>query len=239
MTLCRYLDWDSAFFGKRIGTVTPSMLDRQQMESVLAWSRSNAIDCLYFCANADHAESGFLAQAAGFDLVGIRVTLDCALNDDTPPATPRLRPYQPGDLETLRQIARISYTGSRFFVDPHFPRERCEALYDVWITRSCTEDYADHVLVAVQNGLPVGYITCHLPQGDAPARIGLVGVAASAQGLGLGRELVLGALAWFQAHGVEYVSVVTQGSNISAQRLYQRAGFRTSAVSLWYHRWFW
>ena len=208
------------------------------MQHVLAWSKVHAIDCLYFAADTAHAESTFLAQEAGFDLVGIKIVLDHTLNDSITPETPHLRPYQPGDLDTLREIARSSYTESRFFVDPHFTRERCEALYDVWITRSCTEDYADHVLVAVQNAAPAGYITCHLPQGAIPARIGLVGMAASAQGLGLGGQLVNGAVRWFQDQGTDYVTVTTQGSNISAQRLYQRDGFRTNAVSLWYHRWF-
>jgi ribosomal protein S18 acetylase RimI-like enzyme len=33
------------------------------------------------------------------------------------------------------------------------------------------------------------------------------------------------------------VSVVTQGRNVAAQRLYQRAGFVTASTQLWYHRW--
>ena len=33
-------------------------------------------------------------------------------------------------------------------------------------------------------------------------------------------------------------SVVTQGRNVAAQRLYQSAGFRTAAVQLWHHCWF-
>jgi hypothetical protein len=34
------------------------------------------------------------------------------------------------------------------------------------------------------------------------------------------------------------VKTVTQGRNIPAQRTYQRCGFQTAAVQLWYHRWF-
>jgi len=30
---------------------------------------------------------------------------------------------------------------------------------------------------------------------------------------------------------------VTQGSNIAAQRLYQRSGFLPKSVQLWYHFW--
>jgi ribosomal protein S18 acetylase RimI-like enzyme len=45
------------------------------------------------------------------------------------------------------------------------------------------------------------------------------------------------ALAWFCAQGLQRAQVVTQGRNIAAQRLYQKCGFRTGEIALWYHRW--
>jgi dTDP-4-amino-4,6-dideoxy-D-galactose acyltransferase len=50
--------------------------------------------------------------------------------------------------------------------------------------------------------------------------------------------LVDQALAWFAQQKVTRVQVVTQGRNILAQRMYQRSGFVTHTVKLWYHRWF-
>jgi hypothetical protein len=38
--------------------------------------------------------------------------------------------------------------------------------------------------------------------------------------------------------GASVLTVATQARNIAAQRLYQRAGFLTSSVRVWYHRWF-
>jgi ribosomal protein S18 acetylase RimI-like enzyme len=32
-------------------------------------------------------------------------------------------------------------------------------------------------------------------------------------------------------------TVVTQGRNIASQRLYQKHGFVTQSIQLWYHRW--
>jgi ribosomal protein S18 acetylase RimI-like enzyme len=37
--------------------------------------------------------------------------------------------------------------------------------------------------------------------------------------------------------GVQRVSVVTQGRNVAAQKLYQSCGFTTCSVQLWYHWW--
>jgi dTDP-4-amino-4,6-dideoxy-D-galactose acyltransferase len=45
-------------------------------------------------------------------------------------------------------------------------------------------------------------------------------------------------LGWFAQHGCDRVQVVTQGRNLAAQRLYQRAGFLTADLKLWYHKWY-
>jgi hypothetical protein len=37
--------------------------------------------------------------------------------------------------------------------------------------------------------------------------------------------------------GAATVSVVTQGRNVRAQRIYQQFGMRTRSLELWYHRW--
>jgi hypothetical protein len=38
--------------------------------------------------------------------------------------------------------------------------------------------------------------------------------------------------------GVKRVSVITQGRNYGAQRLYQQAGFLPDKMEIYYHRWF-
>ena len=40
------------------------------------------------------------------------------------------------------------------------------------------------------------------------------------------------------ARGIDRVQVVTQGRNVRAQRVYQRCGFVSAQLQLWYHRWF-
>jgi len=37
---------------------------------------------------------------------------------------------------------------------------------------------------------------------------------------------------------IDKVSVVTQGHNLAAQRLYQRCGFLTHSIKFYYHKWF-
>jgi len=239
----QFLAWDTDFFGRRIARATMHWLDPQTAEAILEWCKLHDIECVYFLADSDHAETVRLAEDSGFRLVDIRVTLQRSIGDEQVglkndlSQSVQVRPSHQRDIPALQAIARTSYGDSRFCFDPCFPVESCEALYETWIKRSC-EDYADVVLVAEMGDRPVGYVSCHLANDTSSGQIGLVGVESQAQGRRVGRTLVDHSLRWFAAHGVEAVNVVTQGRNIAAQRLYQSRGFLTHYVQLWYHKWF-
>lgn len=239
---CEFLPWDSDFFDRRIARVMRCRLTPQYAEEVLTWCKSHAIDCLYFLADSGHLETVRTAEDYKFRLVDIRITLrhkvgSWSLKYDHHQAEKTIvRLSSREDVPVLRLIARASYSYSRFYFDPCFPTARCDALYEAWIERSC-EGYADVVLVAETRGRLVGYVTCHLQDSEPCGRIGLIGVDPDARGRGVGQMLVDYAVDWFAEHGVGSVDVVTQGRNISAQRLYQRCGFLPHSVQLWYHKW--
>jgi ribosomal protein S18 acetylase RimI-like enzyme len=109
-------------------------------------------------------------------------------------------------------------------------------LYETWTEKSCN-GYADTVLVAEIEDLPVGYIACHLLD-EINGQIGLVGVGSDYQGRRLGQDLLNASLRWFAEMGREQVIVATQGRNVIGQRMYQKCGFLTRSLQLWYHRWF-
>jgi len=237
--ICQMLPWDSEFFGKCIARLPENRVDSPKMRDTLLWCAANRVDCLYFLCDPGDAESLRLAEAHRFSFVDIRLTLEARIpladaEDDFMAGT-GLRSAAPDDISVLRDIARVSHKDSRFYFDPHFERERCGDLYALWIEKSCT-GWADVVLISCLDRQPVAYISCHR-ESDSRGRIGLVGVAPIAQKHGLGNQLVRGALRWFSAHDINEVSVVTQGRNVNAQRLYQRCGFMTKTVGIWFHRW--
>jgi ribosomal protein S18 acetylase RimI-like enzyme len=238
---CIFLDWDTAFFNLRIARVYGDSLTSGDMPRVDAWCAENAIDCLYFLARSDEPSVLRVTQMHGFDLVDIRITYSLELSNlSSIPyrhSEVLVRPSESVDLLVLKRIARYSYTDSRFYADEHFPRQLCDSLYETWIDRSCA-GYADIVFVAESNQTPVGYITCHLDTVNKQGSIGLVGVANQAQNQGVGQALIRQALAWFEAQKMLKGTIVTQGRNITAQRLYQKNGFLTKSVQLWYHKWY-
>lgn len=238
--LCYYLDWDSDFFGYRIARVAVHRLTHETIGPIVEWCTLHDIDCLYFLGEVTDAQTVSLAEDNGFRLVDIRVTLE-KQNLDLPVITESLpggviRQSTPSDIPMLRSIAAVSHRDTRFYYDPNFPISLCSRLYETWIEKSCNGN-ADLVLVAEIEGMPVGYISCHLLS-QVSGRLGLVGVNADYHGRRLGQSLVNASLRWFVERGRARVTVVTQGRNCRSQRLYQRCGFLTKSIQLWYHRWF-
>jgi dTDP-4-amino-4,6-dideoxy-D-galactose acyltransferase len=235
-TVFESLDWDSRFFGVRIARATGHQLNLERAAAIIDEVRAQSIDCLYFLAHPER-HTIRLAEQHGFDLVDVRVTLAARIlstyagtwQDDG------VREAEPADIPALRELASRSHTDSRFYQDGRFPVFLCDELYRVWIEKSC-HGYADVVLVAEHDSRPAGYVSCHL-KGDGSGQIGLLGVEGGLKSLGLGRKMVRHALCWFQEHEVRDVTVVTQGGNITRQRMYEKCGFLTSATQLWYHFW--
>jgi ribosomal protein S18 acetylase RimI-like enzyme len=234
------LPWDSNFFGHAIARVVGDRLTEKQCEDVLAEAAGSGVDLLYFLATADDPETIRVAQTAGFQLVDVRVELEAAVATVVRPEsqTPHdhaLRRATADDVPELRAIAAGAYTNSRFFADRRIQRSRAEELYATWIQRSVCGDLADVVLVAESAGRACAYISGRIR--SEGASIGLLGVASSARGRGLGGRLVRGFMELASERGGTTVTVVTQGRNVNAQRTYQRCGFLTRSTNLWFHRW--
>jgi dTDP-4-amino-4,6-dideoxy-D-galactose acyltransferase len=231
----RILDWDSEFFGLRIARSELAALDAGACARIRAWAEREAVDCVYWLGAADDAASSISAQRAGFLLVDVRVTLRRALGSAPARMPAGVRPSRPEDLASLKAIARVSHRDSRFYADPGFERQRCDALYERWIERSCAQTGAA-VIVADGPEAALGYIACHV-EPDGAGQIGLVAVAPAARGRGLGATLVEAALAWFGEQGCPAAQVVTQGRNRDAMRMYERCGFLCERVQNWFHLW--
>jgi dTDP-4-amino-4,6-dideoxy-D-galactose acyltransferase len=234
--LCRQLEWDSNFFGRRIARIENDRLTTQSLDDVLAWCLEQGTECLYFLCSSEDDQSVALVESAGFHLVDVRIELNWKALPSTVTLATAIREFQETDLERLQMIASHSYANTRFSYDNRFSPDRVAELYREWLTGSCRN--ASHkVFVAENQNVPVGFITCQFDNAEV-GRIGLLGVGSEAQGKGYGLQLVQTAQQFFNLTGAREVRVVTQGRNIAAQRLYQSCGFRTCKIGLWYHKWF-
>ena len=239
---CSLLLWDSDFFGFRIAQVQEHTLDPGKANEVNFWCQQNSIRCLYFLSNADDIITTRTAEQDGYHLMDARLTMERTLNqepaqnirrDDLEICSATLK-----DMGSIQAIARTAFYYSRFYADPGFSRQHCNDLYALWIEKSFA-DPCQLVLAARMEGQVAGFITAGWhEQNDSSGKIGLLGVSEGMRGRGIGQFLMDGCLAQLAQRGIKKVEAVTQMRNIGAQRVNQRAGFITSAVQLWYHKWF-
>jgi dTDP-4-amino-4,6-dideoxy-D-galactose acyltransferase len=228
------LAWDSDFFGLPIARIHAAQPDRRALEGALEACRERGVRCAYLLLDAADARGSEAAQALGFVLRDVRVELDRPL----PPAdviaaeaSTTLAAVGRERLPALEALVRERFTNSRFFADPGFARERCRELYVAFLQRGLDGGAQRTVLAPADDA---GCIVCHADPQDGVGTIELV----ASRRPGVGTALVRAAVAGFAQAGMSSALVVTQASNVAAQRSYQRAGFRTARSGLWFHRWF-
>lgn len=239
---CERLAWDTNFFGVETARARGDSLTAARTKSIDQWCWRNKIAFLYFLARADDPQTVRSAEKAGFALMDVRVTYEWKATGNIPAAA-GIRPFKKSDLPALLKIAHASYTDSRFYHDTHLPRKKCDKLFETWTKITC-EQHPDRVFVATAgdrsagDAPPLGYVSCDF--GDKPSwgRIPLIAVAKAARGKGVGERLINAAHHWAAAEKLTGITVVTQGRNIAAQRLYQRRGFLIRCLQLYYHKWY-
>lgn len=232
----RLLDWDSAFFGRRIATLIVPPRDTADLSDTVHAARRMGVECVYVLSDVEDQAAIRALSEIGARLVDVRLTFERGLADLAPRTSETAtRAAREADVPALRELAAASHDSSRFYADGRFPRERCEELFATWIAKSFA-GWAEVVRVADVEGEMRGYTTGHARE-DGRGEIGLVAVDPRAQGVGLGTKLVVSALHALRDLGLSRATVVTQGRNIGAQRLYQGQGFRTQRVQTWHHLW--
>src|SRR4051812_55686 len=104
--ICRFLEWDSEFFGLRIARVNLDVLRPADLPRIRQYCAAERIDGLYLLARADDPETHHAAEESRFRLVDIRVTLERGRPNAVPGSAPLVRPAATSDLPALREIAR-------------------------------------------------------------------------------------------------------------------------------------
>lgn len=232
---CEKLEWDSRHFGRKIGRVKGTHLDAARMDAVLAWNQEQKMECLYLLADPASELTLELAKRNGFEQMDERLGFRRSTRGLEPAGADEIREFALEDLPELQGIAARSHGDSRFYRDRHFERELCDEMYRVWIRRSCG-GWAERVWVAIDQGRPAGYCSCHIGEGGQGS-IGLIAVAEECRGKGIGWKLLQRSLHYFAGQGIESVSVVTQGANQKACALYERCGFQLEKSEVWFHGW--
>jgi dTDP-4-amino-4,6-dideoxy-D-galactose acyltransferase len=239
-SLVQILLWDSAFFGFPVASVGQRTLtfdDQRRIDEFAA--RENVVLVQFLCDSSDRG-SVLCSEGSGYTFVDIRHTLKRGLAGEQP--EPELGGLRFGrgaaaDVPALREIARDAYRESRFYFDERFDRQKVIALYQIWVEKGTNGTLDDRVYVLYEGTRPVAFCTIK-EVGPQQARIGLFGVDGARRDRGLGTLLLRCVLSQVQQDAYTSMIVVTQGRNYGAQQLYEKCGFVTDKMELWYHKWY-
>lgn len=238
------LEWDTGFFGVRMGTIVRRDTTRgvdaateagpltRGMQELLREARAEGYAHLIFRTSSAEFTSIWAAETAGLRLVdvGVDSSIDLARGVPARPAdASAVRPACAADLPALRELAAEAFTLSRFSADPFFTAEQVREFHRAWTT-NLFKGLAQAVLVCERGDTIAGFVSC-ARTGDE-GRIPLIAARSGFRGQGIGRSLIDTALRWFADAGCRVVHIKTQAHNVAALALYHRSGFNVSKTEL-------
>jgi dTDP-4-amino-4,6-dideoxy-D-galactose acyltransferase len=238
MSCYKKLNWDSAFFGFSVAQITAFAGAGDELTRCLDLMRKDGIRLAYASADLDAVSIAEVIKKGGIHVdqkTVYRIQVQ-GRESGVAASDPRISRYdQPVPDENLVRLAVEAGVYSRFNTDERIGKQKFIELYTKWIEQSVSHAIAKEVLVCREDGVVCGMIT--LGEKDGSGNIGLVAVDASKRGSGLGIALIREAIRWFAAHGYREATVVTQGFNGPACRLYEKCGFTVASSEAYFHFW--
>jgi ribosomal protein S18 acetylase RimI-like enzyme len=229
---------DEARFG--IASARASVSNLTELDEVMAFCKADAIRFLVARCAAQDLHLAQQMEQRGFLLTDTLLYYARRIDQTWPPAPHKLRLATEGDAEQIREIAAEAFRGygGHYHADARLDPALCDDLYVDLAYRSCTvPGVADAVLVVEDGEAVNGFVTLRM-NNPAEGEVPLYGVRPAAQGRGLGRSLIIGALESCAARGAKRLVISTQLTNMASQKVWLRLGFEPFQAYYTFHRWF-
>lgn len=219
------LDWDSNFFGFEVGE-TENNSDFSESKNyhliVLKQKRNEQIEIDGFIKSFQETKVVFNKKLENNSLK----FFDNSIIDFDDEVI---------DKEFLYSLAFESGKFSRFRLDSNFPKHKFELLYTKWIDNSINKQFADKIFYIKEIDDIVGFVT--LKNNNKFSTIGLIAVAESHQGRGLGKKLLLKVEEYCISQNIFEVKIPTQKENKAACHFYNKMGYNINEELIIKHYW--
>jgi ribosomal protein S18 acetylase RimI-like enzyme len=222
-----FLDWDTKYFGFKVGIIEIDKEKVFSLEQLKNDARIEGYKLVYL------KSSSLLDDYTLFfdeKLVYSKIKEDV---EDF--MCPEIETYRQESIEAeIYELALKSGECSRYKLDQNFPTECFQLLYNKWIENSIYTDYATDVLVYRLDRKPVGLLTFR--NSEDTSSIGIIAVGQDFQGYGIGSKLIK----YYQSilsNNIKMLTVVTQGVNKPARFFYEKNGYEVTSRTYIYHLW--
>ena len=223
-------DWDSSFFGLRIGKVVVSSQEELEELSLLHDSLRYEFDLVYIFAKCNLAN-----PISDSFLVDRKVVYSMKISDPFRFDKHIIEYDKTIVTEDLLKLTLASGEYSRYKLDKHFPKNSYERLYTRWIEQSINHTIATEVFCYMIGDTPKGLIT--LKRDNNCGDIGLVATDSESRGQGIGSTMLEHVKHFMYTKGCKRLNVATQYENKVACHLYEKSGFAVSSCTDVWHWW--
>jgi len=246
LAFCQDLPWESRLFGVRMGKISAIVADSPDTTSHLVGTvvgncRSEGVRHLSAETEFSDLPTAHALERAGFRLAETRLILYRTERLNPEAEIGELQDYRPSYRRDLLEIARRSFTASRFSTDPHLDQRAARRVYSKWLV-DALDGRADFVKVVTDGDKPLGFVTCRkfveeMPEGQLVVGVmDLMAVAPEHQGQGLGQRLVRAAWQWLSANSAVHVARI-RGDNFVSIGVHTSVGFRFHSGKVGFHLW--
>jgi dTDP-4-amino-4,6-dideoxy-D-galactose acyltransferase len=233
----RYLDWDSQFFGFRVGTSNQCPNEMEFSELL----KKEKYRLIYFYIGLNDSKSANEAEKQGAVLVDTKVLYELDLRNRIVPPEVYPPTIKISELEdrspdpNLYELAFQSGEYSRFRTDQNFPPQSFTKLYRQWIDRSLNREIASQVIVARLRKQIVGFSTLNIE--GSVAKIGLFSVDRHFRNKKIGKSIISYIIQFSNSKFINSLEVTTQTQNRIACLFYEACGFTAIKTEKIYHLW--
>ena len=230
----KYLEWDSDFFQKKIGTISG---DSDNFEESLNNAKSEGYQLIYLFSNINLTIDNKVLKQFNGHLADRKVLYEKTIMPlDLIKKDAFIIEYKDDKLTPeLEKLAYLSGEHSRYKHDKNFKENDFYRLYKIWMENSIKHLIADKVFVVIENNSVKGMVTLKIDK--EKGQIGLISVLPSAQGKGYGKTLVNNCEIELAKQGINRLEVPTQANNKLACQFYEKYGFQIKSITNIYHFW--
>jgi ribosomal protein S18 acetylase RimI-like enzyme len=173
-----------------------------------------------------------LLERCGFHIVDTGITLETSGLPSHGGEAGRTRLARAEDREAVENIARSSFTYSRFHLDPDIPKQLADEIKAQWAGNYFYGQRGDSMVVGERGGQVAGFLQLLNATGEMLV-VDLIAVGEGHRGHGLAEEMIR--FAAFACGSPKALRAGTQSANIGSLALYQKMGFRIVSTSYVLH----
>lgn len=179
-----------------------------------------------------HVRTSRLLERGGFYVVDTGITLETRQLPGHEGGGGRVRLARADDQAAIEEIARRSFSYSRFHLDPDIPKYLADEIKTQWVGNFFRGQRGDYMVVAERAGQVVGFLQL-LNAPENVLVIDLIAVEQDHRGQGLAEEMIRYAVA--ACGKPRTLRAGTQCANIGSLSLYEKLGLRIVSTNYVVH----